>query len=108
MEPAAPQTPVDPASQPRREFLKTATCLALGGCALAAPIGAAIVVLAHPLKSKGVPLPVRITTLSALPASGVPKFFQVVTERRDAWTKVRLPSGTAGWVPAGSVEPVSR
>jgi len=67
--------------------LKVAACAALGGCALAAPIGAAIVVLANPLRSKGVPLPVRITTLSALAVNGPPKFFQVVTERRDAWTK---------------------
>ena len=59
--------PAEPAPQPRREFLKTAACIALGGCALAVPIGAAVVVLAHPLKSKGVPLPVKITMLSALP-----------------------------------------
>jgi Rieske Fe-S protein len=96
MEPAEPPLPADPAPQPRREFLKTAACLALGGCALAAPIGAAVVVLAHPLQSKGIPLPVRITTFSALPPSGVPKFFQVVTERRDAWTK--FPANAIGAV----------
>jgi hypothetical protein len=28
-------------------------------------------------------------------------------ERRDAWTKVRLPGGMAGWVPAGAVERIS-
>jgi hypothetical protein len=27
-----------------------------------------------------------------------------VVERRDAWTKVRLAGGVAGWVPAGAVE----
>jgi Rieske Fe-S protein len=88
--------PVAPSTQPRREFLKSAACLALGGCALAAPIGAALVVLAHPLKAKGVPLPVKITTLSALPLNGAPKFFQVVTERHDAWTK--FPANAIGAV----------
>jgi hypothetical protein len=31
-----------------------------------------------------------------------------VLERRDAWTKVRIASGMAGWVPAGAVERVDR
>jgi len=30
-----------------------------------------------------------------------------VLERRDAWTKVRLTGGTAGWVPAGAVERIA-
>jgi len=29
-------------------------------------------------------------------------------ERRDTWTKVRLPGGMAGWVPAGAVERITR
>jgi hypothetical protein len=29
-------------------------------------------------------------------------------ERRDAWTKIRLAAGTAGWVPAGAVERIAR
>jgi hypothetical protein len=31
-----------------------------------------------------------------------------VIERRDAWTKVRLAGGAAGWVPAGAVERIAR
>ena len=61
-----------------------------------APIGAAIVVLSHPLKSRGIPLPVKITSLSSLILNGPPKFFQVVTERRDAWTK--FPANAIGAV----------
>jgi SH3-like domain-containing protein len=30
-----------------------------------------------------------------------------VVERRDSWTKVRLASGTAGWLPSGAVERIS-
>jgi len=84
-EAAVPAPEAEPT--PRRRFLKAAACAALGGCALLPPIGAAVVVLINPLKSRGNPLPVRITTLSALALNGPPKFFQVVTERRDAWTK---------------------
>lgn len=80
-------TPPSADAAPRREFLKSAACVALGACALAAPVGAVVVVLAQPLKSRGAPLPVRITALGALPLNGPPRFFQVVTERRDAWTK---------------------
>ena len=28
-------------------------------------------------------------------------------ERRDAWTKIRLANGTAGWIPEGSIERVA-
>jgi SH3-like domain-containing protein len=31
-----------------------------------------------------------------------------LVERRDGWTRVRLASGTTGWVPDGAVERVSR
>jgi hypothetical protein len=31
-----------------------------------------------------------------------------VLERRDAWTRIRIANGTAGWVQAGSIEPVGR
>ena len=30
----------------------------------------------------------------------------VIVERRDAWTQIRLPSGTTGWLPAAAVERV--
>ena len=89
-------TPPPAAATPRREFLKSAACVALGGCALGAPIGAVVVVLAHPLKMKGVPTPVKLTALGSLPLNGPPRFFQVVTERRDAWTK--FPANAIGSV----------
>ena len=81
---------------PRRDFLKAAACVALGGCALAAPIGAVAVVLAKPLKSKGGALTVKVATLGALPLDGPPQFIQVVSERRDAWT--RFPANAVGAV----------
>jgi Rieske Fe-S protein len=87
--------PSDP-PVPRRDFLKSAACVALGGCAIAVPLGAGIVVLANPLKAKGVPFSVKLTPLKALPLNGPPQLFQVVTERRDAWTK--FPANAVGAV----------
>jgi len=85
-----------PDATPRREFLKSAACVALGGCALAAPVGAVVVVLSHPMHSKGTPQPVKLTSLAALPLHGPPRFYQVVAERRDAWTK--FPANAIGAV----------
>ena len=40
-------------------------------------------------------------------AQSLPRGAEVtVLERRDAWTRIEIASGTAGWIPAGSVEPV--
>jgi len=93
----SPETSAAPAeAAPRRDFLKASACVALGACALAAPIGAVVVVLANPLRAKGIPLPVKLTVLSALPLNGPPRLFQVVSERRDAWT--RFPANAIGSV----------
>ena len=90
----SPPSPAPPSD--RREFLKAAACATLGGCALLPALGAATVVLARPLSAKGVPVPVRLTNLTALPLNGPPKAFQVVTERFDAWTK--FPANAIGSV----------
>lgn len=68
----------------------------MGGCALAAPIGAVVVVLGHPLNAKGGSLLVKLTTLAALPIGEAPRLFQVVTGRRDAWTQ--FPANAIGAV----------
>lgn len=94
---SSPEPPSSSDDTPaRRDFLKAAACVALGTCAFAAPVGAVIVVLTNPLKSRGIPLPVKLTALSSLPLNGPPRFFQVVTERRDAWTK--FPANAIGAV----------
>lgn len=72
----------------RREFLKGATCIALGACALAVPMAAAIRVLVAPLgRGSDAGYLVNLTTLSALPTGGAPLLFEVRVERADAWTK---------------------
>jgi quinol---cytochrome c reductase iron-sulfur subunit, bacillus type len=78
--------PVD-APVERREFLKCAACAVLGGAAIVGPIAAGITVLVHPLRLKGPPVETKLTMLDALPVGSPPKLFQIVTERRDAWTE---------------------
>lgn len=81
---------------PRREFLKAAACVALGTCALAGPIGAIVVVLLDPVNAKSTAQAVKLTNLESLPLNGPPRFVQVITERRDAWTK--FPANAIGSV----------
>jgi len=71
----------------RREFLKSAACVALGGCCLAAPIVAGIGVITGPLRLEGPPVEVKLATLDTLQIRGAPKLFQIIADRRDAWTQ---------------------
>ena len=84
-----PESPKPPSDAPieRREFLKAAACTVLGGCAIAAPIVAGVAVITAPLRQKGPPVEVKLATLDALPVGGAPKLFQIITDRRDAWTQ---------------------
>jgi len=71
----------------RREFLKGAACAALGGACLLAPVAAGITVFVQPLRLKGPPVEVKLTTIDALAVGAAPKLFQIITGRRDAWTE---------------------
>jgi menaquinol-cytochrome c reductase iron-sulfur subunit len=82
-----PSNPPLDAPVERREFLKCAACAALGGAAILGPIAAGVTVLVHPLRLKGPPVETKLTTLDALPVGSPPKLFQIITERRDAWTE---------------------
>lgn len=79
--------PIADAPIERREFLKAAACTVLGGCCFAAPIVAGVAVISAPLQQKGSQVEVKLATLDALPVGGAPKLFQIVTDRRDAWTQ---------------------
>jgi Rieske Fe-S protein len=81
-----PVVPSSDAPVERRDFLKGAACTVLGGACLLGPIAAGVTVLVQPLRLKGPPLVVKLTPLDTLPV-GKPRLFQVVAERRDAWTQ---------------------
>ena len=82
-----PSKPIPDAPIERREFLKNAACTVFGGCALAAPIVAGVAVITAPLRQKGSPVEVKLAMLDALPIGGAPRLFQIITDRRDAWTQ---------------------
>ncbi|MEP6672436.1 MAG: Rieske 2Fe-2S domain-containing protein [Chthoniobacter sp.] len=82
-----PETP-PPASGDRREFLKSAACVALGGACVLVPLAAGVTVLLGPLRSAPPDGSwVNLTKIEALPIGAPPRLFQVFVERTDAWTR---------------------
>jgi len=83
----SPETPA-PASGDRRQFLKSAACVTLGGACVLAPLAAGVTVLLGPLRSAP---PngswVNLTKLDGLTVGAPPRLFQVFIERTDAWTR---------------------
>ena len=83
--------PADPPPAPagdRREFLKSAACVALGGACVMVPVVAGVTVLLGPLQqptSDG--SWVHLAKLEALQIGAGPRLFQVFIERTDAWTR---------------------
>ena len=62
--------------------------LILGGIAGLVPFGASLAVLLDPVRRKAASNnAIRVASLSALPADGVPRKFQVIASRTDAWNK---------------------
>jgi Rieske Fe-S protein len=83
------ETPT-PASGDRREFLKSAACIALGGACVLAPVVAGVTVLLGPLRTAAPDGSwVNLTRIDALPLGAAPRLFQVFVERTDAWTRHR-------------------
>lgn len=81
----------------RRGFLKTALASVIGAILVLVPTGAGLRVMFDPLRRKsGAGGAVRVTSLEALPADGVPRKFPVLADRQDAWNKFRQ-------VPVGAV-----
>ncbi len=94
---------------PRRDFLKKALAVVIGGIVSIVPAAAGLLVWLDPLRRSGkggdagfIP----VTPLGALPSDGAPRKFQIITDRVDAWTKT--PNVPVGAVflkrdPAGKV-----
>jgi menaquinol-cytochrome c reductase iron-sulfur subunit len=87
-EPPAPAPEPDEPKQDRREFMKTAACVALGGACVVVPIAAGMTVLLGPLSKPAADGSwVQLTKLNLLAVGGAPRLFQVFIERTDAWTR---------------------
>ena len=95
-----PERPPEPA---RRDFVKKATSILIGGLAGAIPTGAAMTVFLDPLRRKGQTNDfVHVTSLDSLPADGAPRQFSIVADRTDAWNKSpRVPIGAVYLSKAG-------
>jgi len=72
----------------RRGFLKEVCAGIIGAVLTLVPAGAGLVVLLDPLRRKGAANgALRVASLDALPADGVPRQFPVFADRVDAWNK---------------------
>ena len=81
--------------EPRRDFLKKASSIVIGGVIKAAPIAAGVRVLVDPLRQKAAGgQVVKVTTLDSLPTDGTPRKFAILASRTDAWN--RFPDAPVG------------
>ena len=81
--------------EPRRDFLKKASAVVIGGVITAVPIAAGIRVIMDPLRQKAAGgQRVKVTTLDSLPKDGEPRKFAVLASRVDAWN--RFPDAPVG------------
>src|SRR5438552_10879961 len=72
----------------RRDFVKKASAVALGGISALVPVAAGVQVLFDPLHRKSeLGAAVRVTNLESLPPDGVPRKFTIVATRFDAWNR---------------------
>ena len=80
--------PEPSAEDPRRDFLKKASSVVIGGAVTLAPVAAGVAVLMDPLRRTGsAGRMIRVTSLEALPADGVPRKFPIIANRTDAWNR---------------------
>lgn len=78
----------DSSGEGRRDFLKKASSVAIGGVITAIPLAAGARVLLNPIKAGGGSAQkVKVTTLDSLPKDGAPRKFPIVASRADAWNK---------------------
>ena len=80
---------------PRRDFVKKVLSGIIGTIIGLVPLGAGLTVLLDPLRRKSATNgAIRITTLEAIPADGIPLKFPVLATRVDAWNKfTQVPIG---------------
>jgi menaquinol-cytochrome c reductase iron-sulfur subunit len=72
----------------RREFLAKVATLGIGVVIVAVPAGAGLASLLSPLARKGRSgITVRLGKVEDLPEDGAPRYYEVVAERTDAWTR---------------------
>lgn len=71
----------------RRSFFAVATAIAAGSLAVLTPIGVGIAAFLSPLFRRTASSEVRVALLDQVPDDGKPRYFPVVADRDDAWTR---------------------
>ncbi len=80
-----PQTTPD---SNRREFLKKASAVVIGGLSAVIPVAAGVQMFLDPLRRHSAAgEPVRVANLEAIPPDGVPRKFTIIADRSDAWNR---------------------
>jgi menaquinol-cytochrome c reductase iron-sulfur subunit len=99
----------DESPKTRRSFFTATAAVITGSAALLTPIGVGIASFLTPLFRKTKSAEVRIALLDQVPDDGQPRYFPVIAEREDAWT--RYPAQRIGAVylvrKAGEPKPVA-
>ena len=86
--PPQPSNDPPPPGTDRREFVKSAACLALGGACVLPALAVGVTVLIAPLRKPSQEGTwVRLAKLDVIPVGSPPRLFQVLIERTDAWTR---------------------
>jgi menaquinol-cytochrome c reductase iron-sulfur subunit len=79
---------LNPNEEPRRDFLKKASSIVIGGVITAVPVVAGVRVIMDPLRHKAVGgQVVKVAMLDSLPKDGTPRKFSIFASRADAWTR---------------------
>jgi Rieske Fe-S protein len=82
------ELPSQPKPGERRDFFKQTAALIIGSVAAIFPALAGLTVVFDPLRRKSQASGfIRVASLVALPNDGVPRKFQVIADRSDAWNR---------------------
>lgn len=74
-------------AESRRTFLTSAAAVAAGGAVVATPLAVGVASFLSPLARSGESSEVRVALLEQVPDDGVPRFFPVIADRTDAWSR---------------------
>lgn len=80
----------------RRSFFAITAAVATGSIAVLTPIGVGVAAFLTPLFRRSKSPEVRVALLDQVPDDGMPRYFPVVADREDAWT--RYPAQRVGAV----------
>jgi menaquinol-cytochrome c reductase iron-sulfur subunit len=77
----------DASAESRRTFMTSAAAVAAGGVVAATPVVVGVATFLSPLGKTSETAKVRVALLEQVPDDGQPRFFPVVADRVDAWTR---------------------